>query len=174
MSVRTRVAKGFTLVEILIVVVILGILAAIVIPQFTNASETAKASNLRSQLQTIRGQLELYQIEHNGVYPALGTDWTQMTGETDEGGTVAAGSDYGPYLQKDPSNPFTANPSTTAADESTAVADGATALGTAVATVGWVYNRSNGQIKASVADAKALQTGLIDTTGTATEEVVPY
>ncbi|MCC7406490.1 MAG: prepilin-type N-terminal cleavage/methylation domain-containing protein, partial [Phycisphaeraceae bacterium] len=41
-----RRKSGFTLIEILIVVVILGILAAIVIPQFTNASETAKGSNL--------------------------------------------------------------------------------------------------------------------------------
>ncbi|MEM9111640.1 MAG: prepilin-type N-terminal cleavage/methylation domain-containing protein, partial [Planctomycetota bacterium] len=50
------VRKGFTLVEILIVVVILGILAAIVIPQFTNASEAAKASSVLSQLQTLRSQ----------------------------------------------------------------------------------------------------------------------
>ena len=58
MLARKQVARGFTLVEILIVVVILGILAAIVIPQFTNASETAKASSLAAQLQTIRSQLE--------------------------------------------------------------------------------------------------------------------
>ena len=68
---RKSIRKGFTLVEILIVVVILGILAAIVIPQFTNASESAKGSSLVSQLQTIRGQLELYQTQHNGSYPTL-------------------------------------------------------------------------------------------------------
>ena len=51
---------GFTLVEILIVVVILGILSAIVIPQFTSASDTAKANAMTTQLQTIRSQLELY------------------------------------------------------------------------------------------------------------------
>ncbi|MHC4765507.1 MAG: type IV pilin protein, partial [Planctomycetota bacterium] len=55
-----RIRQGFTLIEILIVVVILGILAAIVIPQFTDASQEAAASNLRSQLQTIRSQIELY------------------------------------------------------------------------------------------------------------------
>ncbi|MEL7087296.1 MAG: prepilin-type N-terminal cleavage/methylation domain-containing protein, partial [Planctomycetota bacterium] len=63
MSARTLKAKGFTLVEILIVVVILGILAAIVIPQFTSASESAKASSLVTQLQSLRSQLELYQLE---------------------------------------------------------------------------------------------------------------
>ena len=48
-----RANRGFTLVEILIVVVILGILAAIVIPQFTEASTEAKLSSLCSDLQTI-------------------------------------------------------------------------------------------------------------------------
>ena len=51
---RHRVKRAFTLVEILIVVVILGILAAIVVPQFTNASTEAQAGNCATQLQTIR------------------------------------------------------------------------------------------------------------------------
>lgn len=45
---------GFTLVEILIVVIILGILAAIVIPQFTSASQNARVSGTLSTLQTLR------------------------------------------------------------------------------------------------------------------------
>src|SRR3954447_18643882 len=60
---RTR-KSGFTLVEILIVVIILGILAAIVIPQFTNASQDARKNSLTSQLQTIRSQVELYKLQH--------------------------------------------------------------------------------------------------------------
>jgi len=65
--------RGFTLVEILIVVVILGILAAIVIPQFTQASTEAKANSLCSDLQTMRSQIELYKVQHNDVAPALAT-----------------------------------------------------------------------------------------------------
>ena len=80
-----RARKGFTLVEILIVVIILGILAAIVIPQFTNASQSAKTSSLQSQLQTIRSQLELFQVQHNGKYPDLTTSWAIMTSKSDVG-----------------------------------------------------------------------------------------
>ena len=61
--------KGFTLVEILIVVIILGILAAIVIPQFSNASTDAKKNSLTSQLQTMRSQMELYKLQHNDKCP---------------------------------------------------------------------------------------------------------
>ena len=64
-----RKRRGFTLIEILIVVVILGILAAIVVPQFTNASQEATASSIRSQLQTLRGQIELYRVRNGGALP---------------------------------------------------------------------------------------------------------
>jgi general secretion pathway protein G len=107
-----RVKSGFTLVEILIVVVILGILAAIVIPQFTDASEQAKESSLVSDLQTMRSQIELYKIQHGGHLPGEGgaTIEEALTGLTDVSGAVAAAPGtgvYGPYLQKLPKNPFT-------------------------------------------------------------------
>lgn len=123
---------GFTLVEILIVVVILGILAAIVIPQFTNASETAKASSLASQLQTLRSQIELFQVQHNGDYPEIESNWTVMLSASDPTEHLAADvgdGPFGPYLQEKPINPFTGG-SDVAADDS---AD-------------WIY--SSGTIKA--------------------------
>jgi general secretion pathway protein G len=73
-AIQARKARGFTLVEILIVVIILGILAAIVIPQFTNASEDARRNSLTSQLQTIRSQVELYKLQHRESWPT--TDGT--------------------------------------------------------------------------------------------------
>ena len=146
----SRLNKGFTLVEILIVVVILGILAAIVIPQFTSASEAAKASSLVSQLQTIRSQLEFYQIQHNGNYPTLTGDvdtaWQFMTGTTNAAGELS-GSDFGPYLQQAPANPFSNR------DVSTLVAEveGATTeLAGDPTAAGWAYNRTTGRIKALV------------------------
>ncbi len=60
----SRTRRAFTLIEILIVVVILGILAAIVLPQFTDASNEAMEASVRTQLQTIRSQIELYNVQN--------------------------------------------------------------------------------------------------------------
>ncbi len=94
------------MVEILIVVVILGILAAIVIPQFSQASTEARENSLRADLQTMRSQIELYKIQHNDDMPgAGGVNFTlAMTEGTDIAG--AAGSEFGPYVQQIPTNPF--------------------------------------------------------------------
>ena len=114
-----KAEKGFTLVEILIVVVILGILAAIVIPQFTNASTEARESSLKSDLQAMRSQIELYKIQHLGdALPEAGlaTFLECMEGTTDiNGDVVAAGTAgaKGPYMRAIPINPFsTADPAT--------------------------------------------------------------
>ncbi len=107
---------GFTLVEILIVVIILGILAAIIVPQFTDASNEARMSSIQSDLQTVRSQIELYKAQHNDEDPWAQSDgtsvgfWTQMTTKTNPDGT--AGGNLGPYLQQEPGNPFR-NDSTT-------------------------------------------------------------
>ncbi len=119
--------KGFTLVEILIVVVILGILAAIVVPQFTEASNEAKEAALASDLQTVRSQLELYKIQHKGKYP---TDISTLTTKTDADGK--AGGNYGPYLTKFPKNPFTGT-----SDVDTATKGGG--------NKGWFYASSTGE-----------------------------
>jgi len=116
---KMRVEKGFTLVEILIVVVILGILAAIVIPQFTSASTEAKESALKSDLQAVRSQIELYKIHHNDELPgdpgnsSGGVDFvTAMTSKTNQLGVVdtSGGTDptfkFGAYMRSIPVNPF--------------------------------------------------------------------
>lgn len=110
-----KAKSGFTLVEILIVVVILGILAAIVIPQFTSASTEAKESALVSDLQAMRSQIELYKIHHNDELPgdpnnsSNGVDFeTAMTSATNQDGEVGttATHRFGPYMRDVPINPF--------------------------------------------------------------------
>ncbi len=147
--------RGFTLVEILIVVVILGILAAIVVPQFTQASTEAKVSSSLSSLQSLRSQIELYRIQHNDNVPTLADFEDAMTlcsnaALTDGGYVAVAGRDkavhpYGPYMQVIPVNPWNnSRDIAKAADNDN----------------GWIYNEVTGAVYldvSDVTDAGALQ-----------------
>ena len=98
---KLSIRKGFTLIEILIVVIILGILAAIVIPQFTNASNDAKVSAVQTTVQSVQAQLELYKFQMNAVPSADLTLWDSL-------GTkfVVDGTTVGPWIAQPAANPF--------------------------------------------------------------------
>ncbi|MCC6427031.1 MAG: type II secretion system protein [Phycisphaerales bacterium] len=64
-------SKAFTLIEILIVVVLLGILAAIVVPQFSNATQESKLRATLEQLHHLRNALDVYGVQHNNQFPAV-------------------------------------------------------------------------------------------------------
>lgn len=136
---------GFTLVEILIVVVILGILAAIVIPQFSNATNMARTNTMLEHLRVIRSQIGMYYAQH-GSYPKLANMWDAMTGKTDIDGTIDPTGRYGPYFDHAPRHQFN--------NSSTIVAPG-----TGTSTDGWEYDETTGQIHA---------VGFDETTGTFT------
>ena len=137
-----RKNTGFTLVEILIVVIILGILAAIVIPQFTEASNDARVSALVSDLQTVRSQVELYKVQHLDNFPGwnsttvVAADFVaDLTGKTDSAGD--ADGTLGPYLQKFPTNPFNSS-------AAVKVVTQATDPNAAAGTEGWWFNVQTG------------------------------
>lgn len=147
---------GFTLVELLIVVVILGILAAVAIPQFNNSTEEARASNLQSNLAILRNSLEFYKANHAGVYPgypvgggtpteALAVNQLTLSSKAD-GSTAAvgtAGFDYGPYIRDQiPANPVNG------LSTITVVADAATFPAADDAT-GWIYHPRTGRLRAN-------------------------
>ena len=101
MATRRPRPTGFTLIENLIVVVILGILTAVIIPQFTNAAEDASVSTARMQWQTMRSQIELYRAQSGG-YPAAngatgGSD-LDVNGTQDQWDDLIAGS----YMRSSP------------------------------------------------------------------------
>ena len=68
-AVKSR--DGFTLIEMLIVIIILGILAMVIIPQITVSQEDAKISALKTNMGGIRSAIELYYAQHNNTYPGV-------------------------------------------------------------------------------------------------------
>ena len=147
--------KGFTLVELIIVITILGIMAAIVIPTFQGNVATAKESASKTNLMTIRTQIELYKLQHNGYPPGytngagidIPTLVLQLTGTTTVTGVTSPStvpSDpflYGPYLKKIPANPF--NKLSTIAYVAEATAFSAAVDGT---SSGWLYKKETGEM----------------------------
>jgi general secretion pathway protein G len=121
-NVKKQVKKAFTLIEILIVVVILGILAAIVVPQFTSATQDSQAGNLKTQLR----QIELYYAKNNSYPNFAGEGWGTTTDATSMIG--------GNFVKSAPKNP--AWPDQTAAAAS-AIAVSASATGDASSA--WVW-----------------------------------
>jgi general secretion pathway protein G len=147
---------AFTLVEIMIVVLILGILAAVVVPQFSNATTIARASMAADDLRIIRTQLMVYKAQHNGKslgYPngaggptdtsviAQATLASNASGDTAAVGT--AGFNYGPYLREIPPNPLNGKNSIQV------LADGATFPAAGDDNSGWIYQPATDTFRAN-------------------------
>lgn len=102
--------RGFTLVELLIVIVILAVLAAIAIPRFMDSGTRSKEASLKSDLKLVRNAIELF---HNdtGAWPAATSDLAVTTAPTagkDNAGaakTINSGDYKGPYMQTVPTDP---------------------------------------------------------------------
>jgi general secretion pathway protein G len=157
--------RGFTLVELLIVVIILAILAAIIIPQFTAATDDAAQSAYDTNIANIRAAIDLYRQQH-GDYPGAVTSsggtcptgstavagavgepafLAQLRNYTNAAGQACTGTDaefrYGPYLKDDlPDNPLATTPSNAV----TVVTTGVLGL-TSGGTGGWRFDSVTGE-----------------------------
>jgi len=137
--------RGFSLIELLVVVIILGVLAGIVIPTYQNTTTEAKESVLMNHLARFRRAIELYNYQHNCAYPgtiAGVTNWdnfvAQMVNQTDVHGDP--GNDYGPYMRNGiPNNPIN-NMNTGVAGPMPAAPDD---------TTGWFYDPATGELRAN-------------------------
>ncbi len=163
---KHKTQRGFTLVELLIVVIILAILAAIIVPQFTAATDDATQSAYDTNIANVRSAIDLYRQQH-GEYPgavtstgagcpAGSTNATGAVGEpaflaqlrnyTNTGGIACTGTStafkYGPYLKDAlPINPLGV---TTPNNTVTVVTAGILGLGSG-STDGWRFDSVTGE-----------------------------
>lgn len=130
--------RAFTLVEILIVVVILGILAAIVVPSFIGAVEEASVGTTQSELEKLRRAVDVYQVRNGNSLPAV------AAGDGTWGDLIAGD---GAYLKEAPVNPYIGG-----TNQQVIVLSNAPDA--AFQTVhAWVYNSTTGEVWAGGFDA---------------------
>jgi prepilin-type N-terminal cleavage/methylation domain-containing protein len=168
MQTTFKKTKGFTLVELIIVIVILGILGTIAIPQFINSTKDAANATMAADVAVMRNAINLYYHQHGSAYPGQNaTDGSgpaaanaagqafidQMTQYSDATGKTSAVLDranfpYGPYLSTGvPVNPVTNSATLKVLDTTAAIA------GSDVDTsAGWIFNRNTGEVRVSHAD----------------------
>lgn len=100
---RGKMKRGFSLVELMIIVALLGIMAAIVLPHFQSHTTQAKEAVAKDSLRVLRSAIELYAAQHSGVPPGY---------EDDNPATTPSSLNFcgqlveGHYLLKMPENPF--------------------------------------------------------------------
>ncbi len=163
---NARRNEGFTLVELIIVIIIIGILAALAIPQFVTSTDDAKIATLQANLAVSRNAINLYYHQHNSQYPGAkkedgsGSDTVgadnpaafvnQLTQYTS---AVGATTDtlnrtthpFGHYFQTGiPDNPMNGLATVLVLTNSAPLA-----VGDITGATGWIYSKVTGEIRAN-------------------------
>lgn len=99
MSNRSRIRKGFTLIELVVVILILAILAALIVPRIVGRTDDAKRAKAASDISTLRSQVQVYKVDV-GTFPEQLMDLRTRPSEGADGWR-------GPYLDKElPTDPW--------------------------------------------------------------------
>ena len=101
-ALRHRQLRAFSLIELVIVIIIMGVISAIAIPRMMKGAENADVTGLQADLAVLRGSIEMYRYEH-AAFPAALSIVAQLTTITQKDGLPwASGEKYGPYVVKIP------------------------------------------------------------------------
>lgn len=161
---KRSTSRGFSLVEILIVLGLMGILATVVLMNFGNSDRGTKEQALKSNLTVVRQALDVYKSDH-GWYPCVAGDWNaagnaanfilQMTRYTSAAGQPSTTRTnvfkYGPYLKAWPLEPFSRISTVTVnTAQERLLATIATAVAASGATGGWFYEAQSGNFCANL------------------------
>ncbi len=132
-----RSRKAFTLVEILIVVVILGILASIVVPQFASATSDAQRTAVTDQVAKIREEIAVYYVRNGNTWPDI------TAGDGTWGSLLSAN---GNYMRKPPANMWVGGAN------AKIIVLGTAPDSTYQTDYGWIFDATSGELWAGGCD----------------------
>jgi general secretion pathway protein G len=99
---KPRRPRGFTLIELMVVLVIMGVLAALIVPNIIGRTDEARVTAARTDIGTIMQALKLYKLD-NGIYPSQEQGLQALVAKPS---TPPIPGNWKPYLEKLPTDPW--------------------------------------------------------------------
>lgn len=145
---------GFTLIEVALVALLVGAMGAVVVPQFVSVGSDTKEKAMAANLKTMQNAIDLYAMQHGGVFPAMNGSGSgaagtytafveQLTQHSNATGKASAVKDgvhtLGPYLRAIPRDPVSG-------DATVVVVANGDSTTQPTGSSGWFYVASTGRI----------------------------
>ena len=174
-TLRVGARGAFSFIELIVVIAVIGILAAIAIPRLSQGATESRPNATQQDLAVLQKQIDLYAVEHGGIYPGFKGDGAnaahsakafvaQLTMYTDYAGKASAvpsgGCHYGPYLRQ--GMPALKYGPKAGLDGVLVVSGGGGLTYQASQDVGWIYDDTTGEIVANTPEV--LRAGVLRAT----------